>query len=397
MMSLQAKEQIKPEEAIGVYYHVPFCASVCDFCAFYQEKPQRAEILRYLDGMCDELKLADCAEPVKTVFWGGGTPGLLAAKELERLGSDMLAHLNFSWNAGDSKAADKPLEWTVEMAPSTVKKDKIHLLKDLGVTRISMGVQSFDADLLESLGRLHSPKQVYRAYDTLREAGFENVNLDLMFAIPGQTPEAWERDMAEAVRLAPEHISTYCLTFEEDTALWVKLSKGELKRELHNEVDCYRRTWDYLEAAGYGQYEVSNFAKPGYACIHNKDTWAMRSWRGFGPSASSQYKDRRFTNVDDIAEWHAGVAAGKPDYRESSELDASTLAEDALIFGLRMNEGVDLASLAERFASFSWDALESIWQQLVEADYLLREGSLLKLTDQGRMLADQVALQILER
>ena len=175
-MQLQGKEPktVNPTQApLGIYCHVPFCASTCDFCAFYQEKPRRGDLDRYLNAMDDEFALISDNRSVDTVFWGGGTPGLLSAKDLERLGRSMLGCLD-----------NAPAEWTVEMAPSTVKADKLAVLRDLGVTRISMGVQSFDEKLLESLGRLHRPNQIYKAWGLVEAAGFPQTNLDLMFAIP---------------------------------------------------------------------------------------------------------------------------------------------------------------------------------------------------------------------
>ena len=211
--------------SLGLYCHVPFCASTCDFCAFYQEKPRRGELDRYLDAMEREFDLLPQDRVIETVFWGGGTPGLLAAKDLERLGRAML-----------DRMVQPPTEWTIEMAPSTVKVDKLEVLRDLGVTRVSMGVQSFDAGLLASLGRLHNPKQIYTAWERLEASGIPQTNLDLIFAIPNQSMDQWEADIREAARLGPDHLSTYCLTFEEDTALYVKLSEGKVRIDEDKEV-----------------------------------------------------------------------------------------------------------------------------------------------------------------
>jgi len=198
---MTAQDQVLQKTTLGVYTHVPFCASTCDFCAFYQKQPNREEIKRYLQGIQTESDLFLKNIPVDTIFWGGGTPGLLMPKDLDALGQSILKNIT-----------NRPTEWTIEMAPSTVKPEKLKVLKDLGVTRISMGVQSFNAKTLEGLGRLHSPKQVYKAWDYIQEAGFQNTNLDLIFAIPGQSITEWLTDLNEAIRLSPAHISTYCLT-----------------------------------------------------------------------------------------------------------------------------------------------------------------------------------------
>ena len=269
--------QEKAQVPLGLYVHVPFCATTCDFCAFYQTVPKGDAVTRYLEGIEAEAGLVNWGDrPVATAFWGGGTPGLLKPAELDRLGRTMKLF------------GGQPAEWSVELAPATVTADRLAVLKALGVTRISLGVQSFNEGLLDALGRQHTPAQVYRAYELIRAQGFASVNLDLMFALPGQTEEQWRADLDEAMRLAPDHLSTYCLTFEEDTALWVKLSQGKVKLDVDKEALFYQRTWDYLAAAGYAQYEVSNFARPGHACRHNLNTWAMYEWVGLGPSAASQ-------------------------------------------------------------------------------------------------------------
>src|SRR5688572_24830011 len=202
-MSHVATEQAKAEGAspVGVYVHVPFCASTCDFCAFYQTKPTADRVKGFLEGVAREAELVEWKQPIATVFWGGGTPGLLSPRDLARLGEIVR-----------ERCAGAPAEWTVEMAPASVTVGRLAALRDAGVTRISMGVQSFQPALLEGLGRQHTREQVFRAYDRVRATGFASVNLDLMFALPGQTEAEWAGDVREAVALAPDHLSTYCLT-----------------------------------------------------------------------------------------------------------------------------------------------------------------------------------------
>src|SRR3954470_3635741 len=248
----------------GLYVHVPFCASTCDFCAFYQKQPTANDVAKFLDGIEREASLIEWARPVTTVFWGGGTPGLLAPRDLTRLAEIVRA-----------RCGGVPSEWTVEMAPASVTEARLAALRDAGVTRISMGVQSFQPDLLDALGRQHTREQIFRAYDRVRAAGFHSVNLDLMFALPGQTAAEWAGDVREAVTLSPDHLSTYCLTFEEDTKLWVKLSQGRVKLDPDNEAAMYEATWSQLVDSGYPQYEVSNFARHGHQCLHNLNTWRM--------------------------------------------------------------------------------------------------------------------------
>lgn len=371
-------------DPLGMYVHVPFCAKTCDFCAFYQIKPTRESVERYLRGITEELALVPCLQKPTTIFWGGGTPGLLAPEDLHHLGQLLRERCDFSLQ-----------EWSVELAPSSVTDERLAALKALGVTRVSLGVQSFQPELLDALGRQHSRERVFQAYEKIRHAGFASVNLDLIFAIPGQDEAAWLADIRQAVELAPNHLSTYCLSFEEDTALWVKLSKGKVKLDTEREAQLYERTWAELEAAGYAQYEISNFSQPGQACRHNLNTWRMHSWVGLGPSAASQHDGWRGANVADLDLWSQQIARGERMVEDRVELTPQLLVEDALIFGLRMNEGVDLANLKLRLPTAPWPQVEELTGRLVEDALAVRTGDRLQLTLRGRLLADAIGAEIM--
>lgn len=386
-MSHVATEQAKAAGALGVYVHVPFCASTCDFCAFYQTQPTAADIQRFLAGIDREAGLVHWERPANTMFWGGGTPGLLAAPDLARLAAAVRSHLP----AGGSAIE----EWTVELAPGSITAERLAVLKDAGVTRISMGIQSFQPGLLEALGRRHNPTQIHRAYDRVRAAGFASVNVDMMFALPGQTAEEWAADLRAALALAPDHLSTYCLTFEEDTALWVKLSQGRVKLDPEHEARLYESTWEQLEAAGFAQYEVSNFARPGHACRHNLNTWRMQEWVGLGPSAASQHEGLRGGNVADLNRWLELVQLGDRVTEDRVALTPELRAEDALIFGLRMNAGVDVAEWRAVAPAAPWAAVESLLAQLAAEGLALREGTNVRLTARGRLVADAVGAEVM--
>jgi len=366
------------------YLHIPFCASTCDFCAFHQDQPERGKIETYLASIEAEMAQSGLGGVIDTAFWGGGTPGLLPAEDLGRLGRAM------------TSALGRPTEWTVELAPSSVRADKLAALKDAGVTRVSMGVQSFDPTTLEALGRRHSVKQVREAWELVRAAGFASVNLDLIFAVPGQDEARWEADLREAARLGPDHLSTYCLTFEEDTAMFVKLSKGKVRIDRDLETRLYRRTWELLAEAGYAQYEISNFARPGHECRHNLATWEMREWVGYGPSAASQHGGRRWSNVADTARWAEGIAAGKPAIEQVVELSPALLLCDALVFGLRMNRGVEPDALARRFGRELPARFAELADRLAEEGLATWRDGRLALTEEGRLVADAVGLEVMD-
>jgi oxygen-independent coproporphyrinogen-3 oxidase len=391
-MSGLLPEQAKAEPSLprvaaaplGLYVHEPFCASTCDFCAFYQKTPTADDISRYFSALEREAALIDWPRRVSTVFWGGGTPGLLAPHQLTQLGALIRA-----------RCGDAPEEWTVELAPASVTEARLAALKELGVTRISMGVQSFQPELLDALGRQHTRDQVFTAYDRVRAAGFRNVNLDLMFALPGQTTAEWAADVREAVSLSPDHISTYCLTFEEDTKLWLKLSQGRVKLDPELEAVMYEATWSQLADLGYVQYEISNFARPGHACLHNLNTWHMHEWVGLGPSAASQQGGWRGANVADLDRWISHVDRGERVTEDRVALTPELLAEDALIFGLRMNDGVNLTRWRERAPHAPWAAVEETLATLVAGDLLRRDGEVVRLTRRGRLVADSVGTEIM--
>jgi oxygen-independent coproporphyrinogen-3 oxidase len=371
-------------DAAGIYVHVPFCSHACDFCAFYQVEPRRDDIDRYLKTIADEFALVP-AERSATAFWGGGTPGLLPARDLERLAAAQIARFG---------VPDQ--EWSVELAPGSVRADKLRVLRDAGVTRVSLGVQSFSPATLEALGRRHSLEQVREAWRLIEAAGFPSRNIDLIFAVPGQTPEAWAADLDAAAATGADHISTYCLTFEEDTALFVRLSQGKVKLDVERERAFYETTWDRLAAHGFAQYEISNHARPGYACRHNLNTWRMGRWHGFGPSAASQERDWRGANVADLAQWCEDVAQGRRGETDRTSLDAAQLAEDALIFGLRMNEGVSLVALRARFGPRAVAPFEPVLRGLAGDGLVeLRDGEVLALTRAGRLVADAVGAELL--
>jgi oxygen-independent coproporphyrinogen-3 oxidase len=385
-MSGSDTEQAKgaDETPLGLYVHVPFCASTCDFCAFYQTQPTAETVTGFLDGVKTEAGLVAWPRPVTTVFWGGGTPGLLAPRQIKQLGATLR-----------ERFVGEPREWTVELAPASVTVERLAAFKAIGVTRISLGVQSFSPELLDGLGRQHTREQIYRAHERIRAAEFRSVNLDLMFALPGQDEASWVADLQAAAELAPDHLSTYCLTFEEDTALWVKLSQGKVKLDTEREARLYEETWARLADLGYAQYEVSNFARPGHICRHNLNTWHMNEWIGLGPSAASQHAGWRGANISDLAKWREQVARGERMTEDRVALTPALLAEDALIFGLRMNAGVDFATWRARCPEAPWTAVEALTERLVAEDFAVREGARVRLTNRGRLLADNVGAEMM--
>jgi oxygen-independent coproporphyrinogen-3 oxidase len=385
LKKLQEKAESPP---FGLYLHIPFCARSCDFCAFYQEAPRRADLDAFLETMAFSLERTPPARTADTAFWGGGTPGLLPAADIEFLGNAML----------QSNGGRQPVEWTVEMAPSTVKADRLAVMEGLGVTRISVGIQSFQEALLERLGRIHTRRQVEHALSLLAEARFASTNIDLIFAIPGQSLDDWRADLRAAIEVNPDHISTYCLTFEEDTALWVRLQQGTTEKwNSEAEAAYYELAWEELELAGYRQYEVSNFAKPGAECLHNIHTWQMYDWIGHGPSAASQLEGSRWTELAELQDWRRSLKEGPRVTAERRALLPEDLLQDALLFGLRMNAGILPKDLSARFSCAlppDWSSFEAGLLDNGLAERFSVDG--LRLTPAGRLLADAIAVEIIQ-
>jgi oxygen-independent coproporphyrinogen-3 oxidase len=368
----------------GLYLHVPFCARSCDFCAFYQIVPQRDDIRRYLKNLDREVALCG-SRKAATCFVGGGTPSVLHERDLDYLGRLLLGAFGGEF-----------IEWTVEVAPGSVRLDMLRRLKDLGVTRISMGVQSFRPELLEALGRPHDRKQIYRAYDWIREIGFASVNLDLIFAVPGQDAVLWHSDLESAIRLETDHLSTYCLTFEEDTALYVRLSEGKIERNEAVERDLYLDTWETLQAAGFEHYEISNFARTGHQCIHNMNTWKMGDWVGLGPAAASQQDGWRGGNPPDLEAWIGDLADGHRGQSEREELSPGRMAEDSIVFGLRLIEGVDLWALERRFPGVSLERVHPFMKRLEDEGLLVSDGrGKVRLTESGLLISDAIGADLM--
>ena len=392
-IELQAKEGAAAAgmpsypQGAGLYVHVPFCASMCRYCAFYKTAPQKSAVQKWLGGIAAQWNKKPgfiSGSDFETCFFGGGTPGVLTPEAFRQLAG------LFSENGCRFR------EWTVELSPSTARPRLLETLAAIGVNRISIGAQSFSDDLLRALGRRCTAARIRSAVAHIKKAGFQNFNIDLMIALPGQSPEDLLADIEEAAALEPTHISTYCLTLEDDAPLLAALEARGWRRDPGRERECYLEAWRSLPEFGYGHYEVSNFAKEGRECIHNLNTWRMGQWLGLGPSAASQWGGRRWTNAPDLDAWSEGLKTGSPALADDSILTPESLLADCLIFGLRMNAGVDLDVLAARFGKKALAPYAPLWRRLEGEGLLECDAARIFLSRNGRMLADAVGLEILE-
>jgi oxygen-independent coproporphyrinogen-3 oxidase len=359
-----------------LYIHIPFCLQICPYCSFYKDiaGPGKADPL--VEAIIREAELfgGNCAPC--TVFIGGGTPTALSVSQLERLFAGLRRYLNLS-------AVD---EFTIEMNPATVTARKADLLRGLGVNRVSMGVQSWDPDLLKILGRVHDADQVRRSFAILRAAGFDNLNLDLIYGIPGQTLAQWEDSLAHTAALRPEHISAYCLTYEEDTEYFDRLRRGEFRENTEQDAAFFERGLALLSDAGYGQYEISNYAQPGRECRHNFAYWEGADYLGLGPSAWSTIGERRWQNIPDTAAYVGAVQAGERPIRDEEVLSPETREAEKIAFGLRTSAGIDPLRLSARP-----DFVAGLREEGILEDH----GPRVRLTEKGRLLADEIAAELM--
>ena len=357
-----------------LYVHIPFCPKVCPYCSFYKEASDRNKTQQFLDAVLAELdqRLREFRVQPETIFFGGGTPSALSPAQLDYLLSGLRTRLDLT----------QLREWTLEMNPATVSQQKAALLRELGVNRISMGVQSWDPALLEVLGRVHTAAHAERSYEILRAAGFENVNLDLIFGVPTQTRKQWDATLRHTVALGPEHISAYCLSYEEDTAFFQRFMSGEWTQNEEWDADLFETTMDMLGDAGYAQYEISNYAQAGHECRHNLAYWLGENYLGLGPSAFSTVGLHRWQNVPDTASYSRLLAEQQSAVGFQESLSEETRVSERIAFGLRTNRGVArtlIAPWAEKVDEFEGGG------------FLRGTGDRVYLTRRGRLLADSVA------
>lgn len=357
-----------------LYFHIPFCAKLCPYCSFYVDTHFKNKSSRFLDAILREVEMhgARLLIQPRTIYFGGGTPSSLSLSQLEFLLAGLRERLDLSALS----------EWTFEINPATVSLDKARLLRALGVTRISMGVQSWDAAILKMLGRIHTAGQAERTFDILREAGFDNISLDLMFAVPGQSREQWRATLDKTIALQPEHISAYSLTYEEDTAFFEKLKAREFSQDENWDADLFELAMDLLGAAGYAQYEISNHALPGRESLHNFAYWLASDYLGFGPSAFSTVGESRWQNVPDSAGYTARALADTSPVSFEETVKPTTRIAERIAFSLRTNRGVPHELLTP-------------WRREVDEfhalGFLQNIGGSVVLTRKGKLMADTVA------
>lgn len=381
---------VNPDARIGIYVHIPFCQKHCPYCDFAVVEGMLHTAPAYVDALCREIRDRAARHapnpPVATIFLGGGTPSLLPATQIGRI----LEAID------DAFTVERGAEITLEANPGPLRPRHLAGFRAAGVTRLSLGVQTFNARGLAALGRLHTPEEGQEAIERAREAGFASVSADLIFGWQDQTLADWRDDLRTAVALHPDHLSAYSLTVEEGTPLAHAVAAGTAAvadEDLY--ADMFLAANEMLTGAGYCQYETSNYARPGHRSRHNCGYWVNGDYLGFGVGAHSHRHNRRFWNVRDVHIYMNGVRNGGAE-AGAEEISEATARAETMFLGMRLAEGIAEKAFVERHGR----TLDTIYGRQI-AEYIargvvIRTGGRIALTPEARLLADEIAVRFLE-
>ncbi|MGZ3642313.1 MAG: radical SAM family heme chaperone HemW [Ktedonobacteraceae bacterium] len=381
-------------QTVSLYLHIPFCHTRCHYCDFNTYAGMLPLREPYVRSLIAEVELAGQLAQLangttrrsRTIFFGGGTPSLLTVEQIKRLLS----------TCHEAFAVDEEAEITLEANPGTLNAEQLAGLRAAGINRLSLGSQSFDVELLLTLGRIHTPEEIVLAVYNAREAGFHSINLDFMFGLPGQTMQHWKTTLARALALRPEHFSLYSLIIEEGTNFYTWTNEGRIipgDEDLC--ADMYEYADELLQAEGYENYEISNWALPGHQSRHNLTYWQNLPYIGMGAGAHSFFGGRRFSNVLDPQEYIRKLKKQQRPEAEGELVDRTQEMSETAFLGLRTAQGLHLPTFEERFAESFTTFVGSRLRSVEEAGLLERDDEWIRLSKRGRLLGNEVFLRIL--
>ncbi|MBT2569105.1 radical SAM family heme chaperone HemW [Planococcus sp. ISL-110] len=374
----------------GLYIHIPFCHQICFYCDFNKVYFKDQPVDAYIDSVGKELALwkqqGALDKPLETIFLGGGTPTSLTPAQLEKL----LGHIHRYVPMAEN------LEWTSEANPDELTKDKMQVLFDGGVNRLSMGVQSFDEDLLKRLGRTHSNSDVKRAVDSARLVGFENLSFDLMYGLPGQTMQQWDDTLEQAFAFDLPHFSAYSLIIEPKTVFYNLMTKGKLNTVTEDlEADMYEKLMNEMDKRGLKQYEISNFARPGHESHHNLLYWDNVEYIGVGAGAHGYVDGVRYSNAGPLKKYMEPLDSGERPILNTHKVPVHEKMEEEMFLGLRKTNGVSLIHFQEKFQKPIQDVYGTILEKEIIKENLEISGGFVRLTRKGRFVGNEVFEQFL--
>lgn len=366
----------------GIYLHIPFCKTRCIYCDFYSTT--RSELTdQYIDALCDELTQRKDylqEEPVHTIYFGGGTPSQLSERHFQRVFHTIEKTVGL----------EQVIEVTLEANPDDLTEDYIRMLRTLPFNRISMGIQTFHEDTLHLLHRRHTAKQAIWAVERCRKAGFQNISIDLIYGLPGETDQRWQQDLLQAIQLQVEHISAYHLIYEEDTPLYQMLQQHRVEEvDEDSSLRFFSILMNRLKEAGYEHYEISNFCKPGYHSRHNSSYWQGIPYLGCGPSAHSFNGKSRQWNIASLTRYIQGIQEGNCIY-ETEQLDLYTRYNECVMTGLRTLEGINLFHLKQTFGPELWKYCLKMAAIYLQNGQLEIQNDHLRLTQEGIFISDGI-------
>ena len=384
---------MRPNPDFGIYLHIPFCEKKCVYCDFYSlENMEHKDI--FVSILKEEIIAgaqhhAQYMRPATSIFFGGGTPSLLMPDQIASIMDTLRMHVPLHAEA----------EITMECNPGTITKESLLGYKNSGINRLSFGIQSFNQEELNFLHRIHSPQEGKEAVRIAREAGFDNINIDIIFALPNQSIDSWTSTLEQAIALNTEHISAYSLIFEEKTPLFSMLQKGLVKpQDEERDAELYAITIDALTKAGYEQYEVSNFAKPDFRCNHNRTYWQAKEYLAFGPSAHGFIHKVRYWNFRNLKRYFEAVRLNGIGEASSEELTDHNILYEAAFLGIR-SEGLSKRRFLEEFDINIYSSLINHLDKDIFNEYLeiieLQEDTIIKLNSAGFAICDEISVRII--
>ena len=375
---------------LGLYIHIPFCVTKCKYCDFNSFKIDLNEKIKYLNYLGEEMKLYK--EEIKnreidSVFVGGGTPSILNENEINILFEKIKENFNIKSNA----------EITMECNPGTLTLNKLKVMKKSGVNRLSIGLQAVQNHHLKYIGRIHTFEEFEKNYHDAKQMGFDNINIDLMYALPNQSREDWMESLEKVVKLNPTHISAYSLILEENTELFKMYERDEFNLlDENTDIEMYEYTINYLKSHGYNQYEISNYAKDNFECKHNVLYWKCEEYVGIGASASGYLNGIRYNNICELDNYEKMILEGEKPIEWEEKLSIKDEIEESIFLGLRMNEGIQISDFKEKYNFDFEKEYKNEIEKLSKMELIEIDNNLMKLTQKGREISNSVFVEFIK-